>query len=117
MAKRAAVTGMGFRRPPSRVMSISPSVACITLPAARNINALKKACVTRWKMPMAKAPTPTARNMYPSWLMVEYANTRFRSSCPMAASAAYSAVTVPTTATTTRATSEISKRGNVRATR
>src|ERR671914_1911088 len=116
-ANAAAVTGIGLRRPPSRVMSISPSMACMTLPAARNIRALKKAWVTRWKMPTANAPTPTARNMYPSWLIVEYANTRLRSSWPAAESAAYTAVTSPTTATANRATSDASKMGKARATR
>jgi hypothetical protein len=29
---------------------------------------------------MAYAPTPAARNMNPSWLIVEYASTRLRSS-------------------------------------
>ena len=43
----------------------------MTLPAPRNSSALKKAWVTRWKMPAAYAPTPTAANMYPSWLTVE----------------------------------------------
>ena len=30
---------------------------------ARKSSALKKACVTRWKMPAEYAPTPQARNM------------------------------------------------------
>ena len=32
-------------------------------------------------MPAAYAPRPTAANMYPSWLTVEYASTRLMSVC------------------------------------
>ena len=52
------VIGMRRRRPPKRRMSITPPIACITLPAPRNSSALKKACVTRWNMP---AVTPSDR--------------------------------------------------------
>src|SRR5918992_2832518 len=68
-------------------------------------------------MATAYAPTPAARNMYPSWLIVEYARTRFRSSWPIADRPAYRAVTSPTTATTTRADSDASNRAWVRTTR
>ena len=44
------VTGITFRRPPNRRMSMTSPIACITLPAARNSSALKKACVNRWKI-------------------------------------------------------------------
>ncbi len=45
------VRGMSRRRPPKCRMSITPPMACITLPAPRNSSALKKACVNRWNMP------------------------------------------------------------------
>ena len=57
------VIGITLRSPPILRMSVSPARACITAPAPRNISALKKACVTRWKMPAEYAPTPCARNM------------------------------------------------------
>ena len=50
-------------RPPIRRMSCSPDSAWITEPAPRKSSALKNACVIRWKMPAANAPTPQARNM------------------------------------------------------
>ncbi len=76
MAKVAAVIvqkvhGMCLRRPPMRRMSCSPPRAWITEPAPRNSKPLKKAWVIRWKMPAENAATPQARNMYPSWEMVE----------------------------------------------
>ena len=49
--------------PPIFRRSCSPPRPWMTLPAPRNRSALKKACVTRWKMPAAYAPTPTAANM------------------------------------------------------
>ena len=42
----------------------------MTLPAQRKRQALKKAWVKTWKKPAVKAPTPTPRNMKPSWLTV-----------------------------------------------
>lgn len=51
--------------------SCSPPRAWITLPEARKRRALKKAWVKTWKRATQYAPTPAARNMYPSWLMVE----------------------------------------------
>ncbi len=48
--KVIAVQGIFRQRPPSRFTSITPSVACITLPAPRNRTALKKAWATRWKI-------------------------------------------------------------------
>jgi hypothetical protein len=65
------VFGSADLSPPIRSMSCSPESAWITLPAPRKRSALKNACVMRWKIPDAKAPTPMARNMYPSWLTVE----------------------------------------------
>ena len=50
MAKVQNVTGMRLRKPPILRMSCSPPSAWITLPAPRNRQALKKACVTTWKM-------------------------------------------------------------------
>ena len=47
-AKVANVTGMRFASPPMLRMSCSPPSAWITLPAPRNRQALKKACVYRW---------------------------------------------------------------------
>ena len=43
----------------------------MTEPEPKKRRALKKAWVMRWKMPEVKAPTPQARNIYPSWLTVE----------------------------------------------
>ena len=44
-------------------------------------------------------PVPKARNMYPNWLTVEYASTRFRSVWVKAINPASSAVKPPMTAT------------------
>ncbi len=65
--------GIHFLRPPSLRMSASPWAwtACITEPAPRKRQALKKAWVKTWKKPAVIAPTPTAANMKPSWLTVE----------------------------------------------
>ena len=78
MAKQLArnvqrVIGKIFLRPPSLKMSASPCActACMTEPAPRKRQALKKAWVKTWKKPAAKKPTPTAANMKPSWLTVE----------------------------------------------
>ncbi len=49
--------------PPILRRSCSPWRPWITLPAPRKSSALKKAWVTRWKMPAAYAPTPTPTNM------------------------------------------------------
>ena len=85
-------------------MSCSPDIAWITLPEPRKSSALKNACVIKWKMPEVNAPTPSARNMYPSWLTVEYASTRLMSFCTRPIVAAKIAVTAPTVATTAIAT-------------
>ena len=53
--ERPCVIGIRCRRPPNRRMSITPPIACITLPAPRNSRALKKACVNRWNMPAVDA--------------------------------------------------------------
>ena len=71
----AYVTGRCFLRPPIFLRSCSPLIAWITLPEPRNSSALKNACVIRWNIAAENAPTPAARNMYPSWLTVEYAST------------------------------------------
>jgi len=49
--------------PPMFRRSCSPASAWMTAPEPRNSSALKNACVYRWKMPAAYAPTPIARNM------------------------------------------------------
>ena len=59
----AWVLGSLVLSPPILRMSCSPDMAWITEPEPRKSSALKKACVMRWKMPAAKAPTPQARNM------------------------------------------------------
>ena len=48
--KVAAVIGITCRSPPMRRMSCSPCIPWITEPAPRKSSALKKACVTMWKM-------------------------------------------------------------------
>src|ERR1035438_1189888 len=96
----ACVMGILSFRPPIFRMSCSPPTAWITDPDPRNSRALKNACVNRWKMATQYAPTPSARNMYPSWLTVEYASTRLISFCTSAMVAARMAVSAPITATT-----------------
>ncbi len=71
----------------------------MTEPEHRKSRALKKACVIRWNAPAEKAPTPIARNMYPSCDTVEYASTRLISFCTSPMVAAMKAVATPTTAT------------------
>ena len=65
------VTGMCSRSPPILVISCSSFMAWITDPLPRNSSALKNAWVMRWNAAAPKAPTPVARNMYPSWETVE----------------------------------------------
>ena len=60
------------------------------------------------------APRPQARNMYPSWLTVEYASTRLMSVCTSATVPASSAVRPPTQATTVIASPLASKNGCAR---
>src|SRR4051812_23858295 len=93
-----AVIGMNFRRAPIFFMSCSSCMPCMTEPAPRNSRALKKAWVIMWKMAATYAPEPTARNMYPSWLTVEYASTFLMSRWLTATVAANSAVAAPTIA-------------------
>ncbi len=57
------VQGIRVRNPPIWRMSCSPDRPWITEPEPRNMRALKKAWVTRWKTPTPKAPMPQARNM------------------------------------------------------
>ena len=68
----------------------------MTEPEPRNSSALKNACVIMWKIAATYAPEPMARNMKPSWLTVEYANTFLMSFCATAMVAAKSAVPTPT---------------------
>ena len=62
-----------------------------------------------WKIPAPNAPAPAARNMYPSCETVEYASTFLMSFCAKPMLAANTAVTPPTTATTTSAVGESAK--------
>ena len=78
----------------------------MTEPEPRNSNPLKKAWVAKWNMAAAKAPTPSAMNIRPSWLTVEYARTRLISFCARPMVAAKRAVNAPTIATTAMAFSE-----------
>src|SRR5574341_402446 len=71
----------------------------MTTPAPRNRSALKNAWVMRWNFAADQAPTPRARNMYPIWLMVEYASTRLMSLCARALQPARSSVAAPIIAT------------------
>src|SRR5690606_36880297 len=103
------VTGMYFFSPPMLRMSCASAWLCVwcsasciawmTAPEPRNSSALKKACVIRWKMPAANAPTPTPMNMYPSCETVEYASTFLMSVCTSPIVAATSAVSAPIPAT------------------
>src|SRR5258708_40100163 len=92
-------------------MSCSPLMAWITEPEQRKRQALKKACVTRWKRPAVNAPTPTPMNMKPSWETVEEARTFLMSHCRMPIVAANSAVSAPTMATPINAVGEGGKGG------
>jgi hypothetical protein len=65
------VMGILALSPPIFCMSCSPDMPWITDPDPRKSRALKKAWVIRWNTPAAKAPTPQAMTMYPSWLTVE----------------------------------------------
>ncbi len=65
------VFGRAEPSPPMRRTSCSPPRAWMTMPAPRNRSALKNACASRRYMPAEYAPTPTAVNMYPIWLIVE----------------------------------------------
>ena len=70
-AKQAQVIFICLRSPPSLRMSPSSALPCITLPAERNRQALKKAWVTTWRNAAQKIPAPTAMNMKPSCETVE----------------------------------------------
>src|SRR5215471_17477430 len=93
------VIGMYLRRLPMRRMSCSWCRPLITEPEPRNSCALKKACVITWKIAAMNAPTPHARNMYPSCEMVEYARTFLMSFCASPIVAANNAVAAPMIAT------------------
>ena len=58
-----AVIGITLRSAPILRMSCSSCMPWMTEPDPRNISALKKACVTMWKIAATYAPDPTARNM------------------------------------------------------
>ncbi len=66
-----AVIGISLRSAPILRMSCSWCIPWMTEPEPRNNSALKKACVTMWKIAATNAPDPTARNMYPSCETVE----------------------------------------------
>src|SRR5213082_224863 len=121
MAQQAAryvqrVIGVYLARPPIFRMSCSWWQARITEPDPRKRQALKNACVIRWKMPAQYTPTPTLMNMKPSWLTVEYARTFLMSYWKKPIDAANSAVRTPTTATTVIAGGLRAKRKLSRAT-
>ncbi len=61
--KHHFVNGISFPTPRSLRMSCSFATAWITSPAVMNRSALKNACVSRWNIPLAYAPTPAPRNM------------------------------------------------------
>ncbi|MNR41086.1 hypothetical protein D3C85_1594310 [compost metagenome] len=69
--KQTYTSGMDLRRPPILKIFCSWWQARITEPDERNSSALKNACVIRWKIAASHACTPSARNIYPIWLMVE----------------------------------------------
>src|SRR5437763_8788656 len=108
--------GVYFARPPILRMSCSWWQARMTEPEPRKRQALKKACVIRWKMPAQYAPTPTPMNMKPSWLTVEYASTFLMSYWKKPIEAAKMAVRTPMTATTVMAAELSAKRKLSRAT-
>jgi len=62
MTNTTVVKGIFFRRPPMSKMSLLWT-AWMTLPAARNSSALKKAWVPRWKYPANTFPAPSAAIM------------------------------------------------------
>jgi len=64
-AKVSQVTFMTVERAPNRRMSTWSSIACITEPAPRNMPALKKPWVIRWKIAKAypTGPRPAASTM------------------------------------------------------
>src|SRR5256885_10814641 len=100
------VVGSHLRRPPMLRMSCAAfeswmpaCIAWMTEPAPRKRHALKNAWVKTWKNPAEKAPTPTPRNMNPSWLTVEYASTFLMSFCTSPIVAAKNAVAAPIVAT------------------
>ncbi len=57
------VHGILAPMPPIFRMSCSPASAWMMRPAAMKSSALKNACVIRWNIPFAYAPTPAPRNM------------------------------------------------------
>ncbi len=71
MRKVIRVAGILSFRPPMLRMSVSSPMPCITEPAPRKRQALKKAWVTRCITPPKKTPAPTPMNMKPSCDTVE----------------------------------------------
>ena len=61
--KTRCVHGICARRPPILSVSCSWCIARITAPEPRKSSALKKACVTTWKIAAEYAPQPAATNM------------------------------------------------------
>jgi len=117
MRKVLAVSGIFFARPPMFRMSVSSAMPCITEPAPRKRQALKKAWVTRCRTPASYAPAPTPMNMYPSCETVEYARTFLMSVCAKPMIAAKSAVAAPTSITTAEVAGASANRYEVRAMR
>ena len=113
---RARVQGRKWRRPLNWRRSMTPPMACMTLPAQRNSSALKNACVNTWKTAESGAPQPSATNMNANWLMVEYARMRFMSYWAIAIVAASTAPITPSTTITSSVSGECPKIGPQRAT-
>ena len=94
MVKTPVVHGIALRRPPISRMSCV-CVAWMITPAPRKSSDLKNAWVTRWKSAATGCPAPSATNMNPSWLIVEYARIFLMSYCTTASIPPSSAVVRP----------------------
>src|SRR5712692_9701814 len=105
-----AVIGVYFLRPPILRMSCSWWQARMTEPDPRKRQALKKACVMRWKMPAQYAPTPTPMNMKPSCERVTEARTFLMSHWKKPIEAAKMAGRTPVKANTVMAAELSAKR-------
>ena len=111
--------GVFSRRPPRPEISYTSFVSYrwTQTPEQRKSNALKPAWVVRWKVPAKRLPAASPMIMKPSWLMVEYAQTRLMSRLTMAMVEARSMETVPMARNTVMASAEWLKKGNRRANR
>ena len=77
---------------------------------------MNAAWVNRWNIAAPYAPTPAAKNMYPSCEQVEYATTRLMSFCAQPTVAAKMQVAAPTQVTTCMAVTLVSNIGERRQT-